>query len=413
MKPIVVQKYGGSSVADIDRLRRVAKRVVETVECGNRVVVVISAMGRTTDELLKLAQSAAARPPRRELDMLLSAGERMASALLAMAISDLGHDAISFTGSQCGIITNDRHTDARILEVRPYRVQDELDRGRVVTIAGYQGVSYRRDVTTLGRGGSDTTAVAMAAALGAAYCEILSDVDGVYSADPRVVQDPVHLACIDYDEMSELSHYGAKVLNPQAVEFARRAGIVIHAGAASGSDRVTLVGRSDGQRGIIGVAGLSQLTSISGSGGAEQLAQLSELLLRFDVRPLWARLEQGRPVFLLQDSLSMGSEALLLDLRARDDLTVETSLELASVVGLGLSDVPDLIAVVTELCKRHGLPLRGLDLGPLRLSLLLPEGHLPRALELLHQEFIKAVPHASPEDRCSRIPPIGSTPSDE
>src|SRR5579883_2931090 len=186
-RPIVVQKYGGSSVADVEKLRRVASRVVATVEKGYRVCVVVSAMGKTTDELLKLAHSVTQSPPRRELDMLLSTGERIAMALLSMAIAELGHEAISFTGSQSGIITSDRHTGARIVEVRPYRVQDELERGKIVIVAGYQGVSYKKEVTTLGRGGTDTTAVAMAAALSAEACEIYSDVDGVFSADPRVV----------------------------------------------------------------------------------------------------------------------------------------------------------------------------------------------------------------------------------
>ena len=184
---IIVQKYGGSSVADVGKLRYVAERVMQTARRGHQVVVVVSAMGDTTDELLAMAKQLSPNPERRELDMLLSAGERISMALLSLAIRELGGDAISFTGSQSGIITNDRHVDARIIEVRPFRVQDELARGRIVVVAGYQGVSYKREVTTLGRGGSDTTAVAMAAALDAEYCEICSDVDGVYSADPRVV----------------------------------------------------------------------------------------------------------------------------------------------------------------------------------------------------------------------------------
>src|SRR5215813_6972777 len=185
---VVVQKYGGSSVADVARLEAVAERVVRTARAGNRVCVVVSAMGRTTDDLIRLAQQITDSPPRRELDMLLSCGERITMALLAMAIQKRGLEAISFTGSQSGIITNDRHSGARIIEVRPIRIQDELERGRVVIVAGFQGMSYRREITTLGRGGSDTTAVALAAALGA-DCEIYSDVDGVYSADPRVVPD--------------------------------------------------------------------------------------------------------------------------------------------------------------------------------------------------------------------------------
>src|ERR671938_321060 len=231
---VVVQKYGGSSVADVTRLKAVAERVMRTHRKGHDFVLVVSAMGDTTDDLLKLAKDVSPNPDRRELDMLLTAGERISMALLSMAIRELGGDAISFTGSQSGIITNDRHVDARIIEVRPFRVQDELSRGKIVVIAGYQGVSYRREVTTLGRGGSDTTAVAMAAALGAEYCEICSDVDGVYSADPRVVPDARRIGTLSYEETQELAEAGARVLNAQAVEVAKEKGIAIYARATAG-----------------------------------------------------------------------------------------------------------------------------------------------------------------------------------
>jgi aspartate kinase len=231
---IVVQKYGGSSVADVARIRQVAERVVRTKRAGHDVVVVVSAMGDTTDDLLSLAKQVSPNPERRELDMLLTAGERISMAVLSMAIRELGGDAISFTGSQSGIITNDRHVDARIVEVRPFRVQDELARGKIVVVAGYQGVSYRREVTTLGRGGSDTTAVAMAAALGAEWCEICSDVDGVYTADPRVVAQARRIGTLSYEETQELAESGARVLNAQAVEFAKEKGIAIYARATAG-----------------------------------------------------------------------------------------------------------------------------------------------------------------------------------
>jgi aspartate kinase len=231
---IVVQKYGGSSVADTNKLKRVAERVVKTKASGHDVVVVVSAMGDTTDELLALAKTISPNPDRRELDMLLSAGERISMALLSMAIRELGENAISFTGSQSGIITNDRHVDARIIEVRPFRVQDELARGKIVVVAGYQGVSYRKEITTLGRGGSDTTAVAMAAALGAEWCEICSDVDGVYTADPRVVLHARRIPVLSYEETQELAESGARVLNAQAIEFAKERGIAIYARSTMG-----------------------------------------------------------------------------------------------------------------------------------------------------------------------------------
>src|ERR1700722_2884277 len=231
---IVVQKYGGSSVADGGKLRLVADRIMRTKKKGHDVVVVVSAMGDTTDDLLALAKQISANPDRRELDMLLSAGERISMALLSLAIRELGGDAISFTGSQSGIITDDRHIDARVIEVRPFRVQDELARGKIVVVAGYQGVSYRKEITTLGRGGSDTTAVVMAAALGAEWCEICSDVDGVYTTDPRIVRHARRIPVLSYEETQELAESGAKVLNAQAVEFAKERGIAIYARSAAG-----------------------------------------------------------------------------------------------------------------------------------------------------------------------------------
>src|SRR4026209_2723319 len=210
---IVVQKYGGSSVADAEKIKLVAQRIARTKAAGKKVVVVVSAMGKTTNQLIEKAKSISPSPSRRELDMLLTCGEREAMSLLTMACTEEGLEAISFTGSQAGILTNDRHSGARIVEVRPFRVEDELDRGKVVIVAGFQGVSYKREITTLGRGGSDTTAVALAAALDAEACEIYSDVDGVLTTDPRVVPGASHLPEIGYAEMQELAEAGAKVLN--------------------------------------------------------------------------------------------------------------------------------------------------------------------------------------------------------
>jgi aspartate kinase len=239
---VIVQKFGGSSVADVERIRKVAARVAARRAQGHQMVVVVSAMGDTTDELLMLAKRMSADPPRRELDMLLTCGERISMALLSMALHERGVPAISFTGSQSGIITDDAHSQARIVEVRPVRIREELGKGKVVIVAGYQGVSRNREVTTLGRGGSDTTAVALAAALGAEACEIYSDVDGVFSADPRVVPEARKLESLDYGTMQELAAAGARVLNAQAVEFARNAGIVIDARSTHGGGTGTRIG---------------------------------------------------------------------------------------------------------------------------------------------------------------------------
>ncbi len=238
---IIVQKYGGSSVADVSKIKKVAERVAARRREGFGMVVVVSAMGDTTDELLALAKQVTPNPPRRELDMLLTAGERISMALLSMALNDAGTPAISFTGSQSGIITTDDHAQARIVEVTPKRVQEQLELGKVVIVAGYQGVSRSREVTTLGRGGSDTTAVAMAAALDAQACEIYSDVDGVFSADPRVVPRARKLSELTYEEMQDLAQAGAKVLNAGAVEFAKQKGITIHALSTFGGGTGTRV----------------------------------------------------------------------------------------------------------------------------------------------------------------------------
>ncbi|MFD9943238.1 aspartate kinase [Nonomuraea sp. NPDC059023] len=226
---LVVQKYGGSSVADASCIKRVAQRIVATKKAGNDVVVIVSAMGDTTDELLDLAEQVSPLPPGRELDMLLTSGERISMALLAMAIANLGHEARSFTGSQAGVITTSSHGNARIIDVTPGRIREALDHGRIAIVAGFQGVSQdTKDITTLGRGGSDTTAVALAASLEADVCEIYTDVDGIFTADPRIVPAARKIPKISYEEMMEMAACGAKILHLRCVEYARRFNLPIH-----------------------------------------------------------------------------------------------------------------------------------------------------------------------------------------
>lgn len=232
---VVVQKYGGSSVADLERLTGVAARIAQTCADGTGVVVVVSAMGNTTNELIALAKQVSAKPDRRELDMLISVGERIAMALLALALRDRGVPAVSLTGSQSGIITDESHADARVVAVRPDRVRQVLEEGKVAIVAGFQGMSRDREVTTLGRGGSDTTAVVLAAALNAEYCEICSDVDGVWSADPRVVPEAIKLDGLSLDAALSLARGGAKVLYEEAVRYARDREIAIHAASTFGT----------------------------------------------------------------------------------------------------------------------------------------------------------------------------------
>src|SRR5712672_700938 len=225
---IVVMKFGGTSVAGAEQIKRAAARIVAAREAGNRVVAVLSARGKTTDELVSQAEEISARPVAREMDMLLSTGERISCALCAMAIHDMGHEAISLTGSQAGIVTDSSHTKARIIDVRADRIRAALEEDRIVLVAGFQGVSTSRDVTTLGRGGSDTTAVALAAAINAEVCEIYTDVSGVFTADPRIVPDARKLPVVSFEEMLEMSASGAKVLQLRSVEYARNHGVKIH-----------------------------------------------------------------------------------------------------------------------------------------------------------------------------------------
>jgi len=404
---IVVQKYGGSSVADVSRIRQVAERVVLTSRQGHQVVVVVSAMGHTTDTLLALAKEVSPNPERRELDMLLTAGERISMALLSMAIRELGGDAISFTGSQSGIITNDRHVDARIVEVRPYRVQDELARGRIVVIAGYQGVSYKREVTTLGRGGSDTTAVAMAAALGAEYCEICSDVDGVYTADPRVVSEAQRIGTLSYEETQELAEAGAKVLNAQAVEFAKERGIAIYARATAsplpGQDPAAdgTVVRKHAPRmpgAVVGVASerdtlLLQLDEADGPirHGAGAHAELLALLDKEGVAG--KQLHQiGERLTLIISRENLHEESRLrAALAARFGAAVRLTDDLGalSVVGSGINASFQNLRRGSGALEQAGLASRAVATSSFRITWMIERDGLDEGVRLLHRTFME------------------------
>ncbi len=405
----VVQKYGGTSVADSDKIRQVAERVMRTRREGHDVVVVVSAMGHTTDELLALAKKISPNPDRRELDMLLSAGERIAMALLSIAIRELGGDAISFTGSQSGIITNDRHIDARIIEVRPFRVQDELARGRVVVVAGYQGVSYRREVTTLGRGGSDTTAVAMAAALGAEWCEICSDVDGVYTADPRVVNGAQRIGVLSYEETQELAESGAKVLNAQAVEFAKQAGIAIYARATSaplpGADPSAdgtvvrkFAPRPPGT--VVGVASEKDVIVLQAAGNATRLLEMLD-----------ARSVAGKQLHVASYgapgdgvTLIVSRENLHDEPRVRAELSTAFSdgvrlldgLGAVSVVGAGINASHETVRRGTSTLDGAGIATRGLSTSSFRTTWLIDRGGVDEAVKALHRTFIEREPQPVP-----------------
>jgi aspartate kinase len=390
---IIVQKYGGSSVADIHKLHAVAEKVVAARAAGHDVVVVVSAMGKTTENLLSLAKEAAlaTEPPRRELDMLVSTGERVSMALLSIAIQSRGCEAISFTGSQSGIITNDRHFDARILEVRAHRIEDELARGRIVIVAGYQGMSYKREITTLGRGGSDTTAVALAAALGAERCEIYSDVDGVYSADPRSVPEARHLPRLEYSMMQEMSESGAKVLNAQAVEWAKRHRVVLHARrtsdsyASAGSARETIVSGADSAssaRAVVTQRGLAVLRAPAAAARALlDAAELAALPLR-DLVLVEGAVIACAPLLNVPDVSRVRRELV----RARvTDLAFETGFGSVSLVGVDVGSQPETLA--SALCALDAPPTFMVS-TPLRVSCIVEEARLSAAEKAFHARFV-------------------------
>jgi aspartate kinase len=381
---VIVQKYGGSSVADVDRIQRVAARVADTRAQGHQVVVVVSAMGDTTDELLELARKVSADPHRRELDMLLTAGERISMALLGMALHARGVEAVSFTGSQSGIITDGAHTNARILEVRPVRILEQLAKGRVVIVAGYQGVSREKEVTTLGRGGSDTTAVALAAALDAEVCEICSDVDGVYTADPRVVPNWKRLAELSHEEMQELALSGARVLNAQAVEFARDRGIVIHARSTFAAGAGTRISqRASRELRISGVAHDPDLLVVR----AEDGAALRTLLQEHGAWPreLWLDGPVARLAIVPLENVH-GLPVLLEALRATPGVTVEEGLAQVSVVGSGIGSSHDELSRALRAVQ---LSPRAVLISPLRIAMLVPRDAAADCVRRLHAEFVE------------------------
>jgi aspartate kinase len=396
-------KFGGTSVADAERVKRAARRIVDKREQGYRVVAVLSARGKTTDELIAMAEEVSATPDPREMDMLLSAGERISCALCAMAINDLGHRAISLTGSQAGIVTDASHTRARIIDVRAERIVSALDEDRIVLVAGFQGVSSgSSDVTTLGRGGSDTTAVALAAAVGAEVCEIYTDVPGVFSADPRIVAGARKLSVVSFEEMLEMAASGAGVLQLRAVEYARNHGVRIHCRSSFDDEpgtvvlaesdtmeqplitavthstseaRVTLVGVPDepgaaarifevlAQAGV-NVDMIDQNVPTSTGG----LAEISFTVPREDLRPARAALEP------------LAGEAFS-ELLANEDMGK------VSIVGAGMRSHPGVAAKVFAVLAQEGVNIDMISTSPIKISCVIARDRVERAVQVLHSAF--------------------------
>lgn len=395
---IIVQKYGGSSVASPEQILSVARRIVATRAEGHEVVVVVSAMGKTTDQLIELAHQVSANPHRRELDMLVTVGERMSMALLSMAIQDLGYPAVSFTGSQSGIITTNNHTNARIIRVTPVRIRAALDMGQIVIVAGFQGVSEQLEITSLGRGGSDTTAVALAAALGADYAEICSDVDGVYSADPRVVPNAQRIEQLAGDQMQQLASAGAKVLNAEAVEWAQRNHVEVvcsHNASPPPSGQTRPLGTRIVQQSgleharvlaVVAHPGLILLGPAQPGQAAPADLEATLMALGYADAEVW-RLPNSWSAQIPRNPKNQHSlrEALarLGPLQIREDLTFIT------LIGRALGSPPSVLAPARERLARLGLPIYGQILDAGRLAFLIDQSRATEAVRALHALFIE------------------------
>ncbi len=369
----VVQKYGGSSVADLERIRGVAERIARTRSSGLGVVAVVSAMGNTTNELIALARELSDTPDRRELDMLISVGERIAMALLAMALRDLGVPARSLTGSQSGIITDETHADARVVEVRAERVRQCLEAGDVVIVAGFQGVSRQREVTTLGRGGSDTTAVVLAAALGAEHCELCSDIDGVWSADPRIVPGAHKLDELGLDEALALSRAGAKVLFEDAVRFARDKGVRLVA--------ATTFGPGSGTRIVTSPPPRTGAVAVSGDGQLRRVAAGSSEVLR-SIAKAGGRIRSWRD-----------GEALVDVRNVHGELSGELAgfpAALVSAVGSGLGERAWRAAEMAQQLEDHGVQVESAGAAADALWWLVAPECLGEASRLVHRHLVDA-----------------------
>jgi aspartate kinase len=398
---LVVQKYGGTSVGDPERIKRVARRVVAAAEAGREVCVVVSAMGSTTDELVALSRAVSPRPHPREQDMLLTAGEQISIALLSMAIIDLGRDAISFTGSQAGIVTDASHGRARIVEVGAQRVREALAAGRIAIVAGFQGISAEADVTTLGRGGSDTTAVALAAALDADVCEIYTDVDGVFTADPRIVPSARKLDALSYEEMLELAASGARVLVLRSVEYARNHGVPIHVRSSFTDEPGTWVTREEDvlERAIIsGIAsdgGEAKVTIVHvpdrpGIAG-RVFRPLADAGIHIDmiVQNVSAAGHTDISFTLPGDDLA-AAQPILDAIAAEVDaagVVCDPDIGKVSLVGAGMRSHPGVAADMFEALAEAGINIEIISTSSIRISCVVRADELDRAVQVVHERF--------------------------
>ncbi len=397
---LVVQKYGGTSVADADRIRAVADHVVRTRRRGHDVVVVVSAMGRTTDDLLELALRVAPDPPARELDMLISAGERISMALLCMAISDLGEPASSFTGSQAGIVTDTTHGKAKILEIRADRVREALGQGKIVVVAGFQGVSTDKEVTTLGRGASDLTAVAIFFFIVSELCEIYTDVAGVYTADPRVVPDARRLKSLAYEEMLEMAATGGRVLAARSVEFARNHGVTLHVRSSFTWEPGTWVKKEEEVEKAI-LSGVTHDTSeakVTVVGVPDRPGIAARLFRRLaDEAVNVDMIEQNVSVTGLADiSFTFPKADMAVAMRVTEAVATElgaarvvpdADIARISLIGAGMKTHPGVAATMFETLAAEGLNIEMISTSPIRISCVVRAADVERGVRALHAAF--------------------------
>jgi aspartate kinase len=402
-QPTIVMKFGGTSVADAERIKRAARRIVAQREQGKRVVAVLSARGHTTDELIQAAEEVSPNPDPREMDMLLSTGERISCALCAMAINDLGHKAISLTGSQAGIVTDTSHTKARILDVRADRIKEALDQDMIVLVAGFQGVSTSRDVTTLGRGGSDTTAVAVAAALSAEACEIYTDVSGVFSADPRIVPDARKLPFVSFEEMLEMAASGAKVLQLRSVEYARTHGVRIHCRSSFEDGPGTVVIGEDETMEhplITAVTHSTEEARITVLGvpdrpgaAAEIFEALADANVNVDTivqnEPRTDGVDAEVSFTCATEDLRMAEATLAPVIQEFGSATLETDPEVGkvSIIGAGMRSHPGVAAKVFRVLADERINIELINTSPIKITCLIRADSVPQAVNALHTAF--------------------------
>jgi len=398
---VVVQKYGGSSVASTERIMNVARRIVATYDGGASVCAVVSARGDTTDELMAMAYEITPRPPERELDMLLSTGERISCALLAMAIHTLGREAVSFTGSQAGIVTDTFHTKAKIVGISPLRVEETLADGKIALVAGFQGVSTKKDVTTLGRGGSDTTAVALAHALGARVCEIYSDVDGVYTANPAVVPDARKLHAVSYEEMLEMAASGAQVLALRSVEYARRYHVTIHSRSSFSDAEGTWVKEADDSMEQAIVSGVTYTTdeakvTVRGVPDRPGVAAavfnaLADAHVNVDmiIQNVGQEGHSDISCTVPIDDLPAARRALegvVADLGATGYIADDTMAKV-SLIGAGMRTHPGVAALMFRTLADQGINLEMISTSPIKVSCVIAKDRVEDAVRTLHDAF--------------------------